>query len=683
MKADKVRKSANSKSVEHSISPYQEWVFRLLLLLVFLLPIILNPFGYNMFAATRAAFLYVLATIMLGLVLLESLKKGRLTVRKSRLDLLIAAFAILMVISTLNSVHLRTSLFGRIWRYEGLLTWLCYFAVFFAVIYSVRTRKQQVPLLYAVTFSASMISAYAIFQHFRIDLISWAPDQDLTRSISTLGGPTYLGAYLALVLPLALALSVARDCPKNLRIMGCISVVLMTPALLFTFARSAWLAFLVSLLFLLAINLTFILRKKYLALVLVGLLLVSFLVLSSGKLSPYVQRAKSSFNLTRGSSGGIRLLAWRQAIQMIKDKPLLGWGPETFGLIFPRYITVEWEQTVRRDFPTDKAHNDLLQVASTTGLASLLPYVLIFAFFFWDSLRSIKHISDTFQKNLLRGLCAGVLGYLVQLQFNFSVVDITPIFWVFVGMATSISSVALNTGERNLSLSLKISSPARMKFGLAVLTTSVLAVSALALRPILADTHLRHGLEAFQRNGADAAVAELSAAHSLDTKEPYYLQTLGQTYTRLLRTTQDRFYFTRAISTLERAREASPLDGYTYLYLGDAYLAGAEVLKNPAFFARAASNYRRVLALDPNFAQAHLSLGIAYAQMDMTEKAISEWKAVPNLYPAADSAYFNLGIAYEEMGKSAEALENFQKVLELNPSNQMASEAINRLQRRN
>ncbi len=457
----------------------------------------------------------------------------------------------------------------------------------------------------------------------------------------------------------------------------------MILALLFTFARSAWLAFLVSLLFLFMLNFMVIIRKKYLVTLLIVALLVGFLLLSTGKLNPYIERARSSFNMTRGSSGGIRLLAWKQTAEMIKDRPLLGWGPETYSLIFPRYITVEWEQTVRRDFPTDKAHNDLLHIAATMGLLVVIPYVLIFILFFWESLKSIRWINDPGQKNLLKGFSAGIIAYLVQLQFNFNVVDITPIFWGLMGMSVSISLVSLNRKDRVVPLPFRITRPIGSKIALATLFLAVFVLSILAVRPVVADTYFRKGLEALQTGNPEAAVSALSKASFYDAKEPYYAQRLGQIYTKLFTSTGDKSYFFKAVEVLCQAQRINSLNEYTYLYLGDAYLAGAEALKQEDLLDLAAANYRKVLASDPNFAQAHLSLGITYAQMNMTEKAINEWKTVPNLYPAADAAYYNLGVAYEQMGNIAEARNNFSKAVEINPSCLAAREAINRLQRHN
>jgi O-antigen ligase/TolA-binding protein len=652
----------------------------ILILLAFLLPIILNPAGYNMFASTRAAFLYISASIILALILIESLKKGQFKIIRSPLDLIITIFAVTIIASTLNSVHLRTSIFGQIWRYEGLLAWLSYFVIFFAVIYAIKNRQQQIRLLYGVISSACIISIYGIFQHFGFDFISWASDQDLTRITSTLGGPTYLGAYLVLILPLTLMLASTKESPSHLRIISIISAILMIIALLFTFARGAWLALLVSLVFLFLINFTTVMRSKLAISLIVGILLASSLLFATGQLSPYTERAKSAFNLAKWGSGGIRLVAWQQTVEMIKDRPLLGWGPETYSLIFPRYITMEWEQTVRRDFPTDKAHNDLLQIASTMGLASLVPYILIFILFFWNSLRSIKYISDPFQKNLLKGLFAGVLAYLVQLQFNFSVIDITPIFWIFIGLAISISSVALNKTERVISLPFKLTSPDSLKYAYAVLLLIIFGISILSIRPIIADTYFRQGLEALQSGNPETSVAKLSGARDFDSKEIYYSQESGKVYIKLLNATKDKTYFSKAIETFDEAQRINPLNEYTYLYLGDAYLAGAEILKEPDLLKLAATNYKKVLVNDPYFAQAHLSLGIAYAQMKMTKKAIEEWKTVPNLYPDSDSAYYNLGTAYEQMGKTAEALKSYKKVLEINSSNQLAKEGVNRLQ---
>ena len=46
--------------------------------------------------------------------------------------------------------------------------------------------------------------------------------------------------------------------------------------------------------------------------------------------------------------GGARLLLWRDSLRMAAEQPLVGFGPETFGLEFPRYQLVALSASIPR-----------------------------------------------------------------------------------------------------------------------------------------------------------------------------------------------------------------------------------------------------------------------------------------------------------------------------------------------
>lgn len=665
-----------------STNRYRQFAMVLLALLVGALPVVFNPFGYNMFAATRSMLLHGIALSLCLIILLDLFENGQLQIRKTASDPAVMIFAIIAAISTVFSIHPPTSIRGVIWRYEGLQTWISYVVVYFAAKYAIRGEREQVPILYAAMGSALAISSYAILQHYRIDVIPWAQDQDLSRSISTLGGPTYLGAYLVLMLPLGLSLIFAPRFPRQLRALSAASSLLILLALMFTFARSAWLAVLIAVLFLVILNVRAIFSKKYAAILLIMILLTSASFIAFGKSSPYVERAKSAFNLTKHSSGGIRLYLWRHTLDIIKARPVFGWGLETFSLVFPRYIDIEWEQTVRRDFPTDRVHNDLLQMAASIGVPGMIAYAMIFLLFFIAGFMALRKIQDISQSRLLSGLMSGVLAYIVQMQFNFSIIDVTPIFWIFLGAGACIQAESVSLKNFNLHPLFRVDSSLKRQTTRAGMLIILAIVLLQSVKPVLADIHYRKGQEAMTAGDISMAESELTRAVRRDPSEVYYLQELGKAETRIMSATGDEQALERAISALEQASKINPLNEYTYQFLGEAYLSGAEVLGDQSLLDEAEANFRKVIDNDPNFAKVHLSLGIVYANMGKLEQAIFEWKIVPNLYPESDSAFYNIGQAYEKLGKLPEALENYEKALSVNPDNRAAQEAVERMRKR-
>src|SRR5207302_885757 len=66
-------------------------------------------------------------------------------------------------------------------------------------------------------------------------------------------------------------------------------------------------------------------------------------------------------------TGAARLHVWRDTLGLVAARPLFGWGPDTFGLVFGRFVTGDWEPGVT----FDRAHNLVLDLWAAQGLVGL------------------------------------------------------------------------------------------------------------------------------------------------------------------------------------------------------------------------------------------------------------------------------------------------------------------------
>lgn len=130
----------------------------------------------------------------------------------------------------------------------------------------------------------------------------------------------------------------------------------------------------------------------------------------------------------------VRLYAWRDTIPMILDRPLLGHGPDNFGKPFDSYMSEELRAASTTDSgvfqPLDKAHNDFLQVAATTGLLGLAAYLWILIAYFRGAYRRGGWP--------LIALSGGMLAYLLQLQAAFPNLDTNVAFWGVLGASVAV-----------------------------------------------------------------------------------------------------------------------------------------------------------------------------------------------------------------------------------------------------
>ena len=78
-----------------------------------------------------------------------------------------------------------------------------------------------------------------------------------------------------------------------------------------------------------------------------------------------------------------RLISWRAALKDFPNHPLLGTGFGNYAIIFDKYFDPKFYNYTRGETYFDRAHNNLIDITSTTGLLGGLAYLSIFAFAFF------------------------------------------------------------------------------------------------------------------------------------------------------------------------------------------------------------------------------------------------------------------------------------------------------------
>lgn len=131
-------------------------------------------------------------------------------------------------------------------------------------------------------------------------------------------------------------------------------------------------------------------------------------------------RAKDSF-------GSERIGIWRMTLDMSKDSLLFGTGPDTFVFAMRDYMA-RTSQRLRQSF--DNPHNILLAILSGSGIPALALFVLLIAGTVFCALRTWRRDRRSFALPLM----LGVMGFLIQGMFTFSVCLVSPMFWCVLGM---------------------------------------------------------------------------------------------------------------------------------------------------------------------------------------------------------------------------------------------------------
>ncbi|AHF08085.1 O-antigen ligase family protein [Desulfitobacterium metallireducens] len=140
--------------------------------------------------------------------------------------------------------------------------------------------------------------------------------------------------------------------------------------------------------------------------------------------------------------GSSRGYIWSRSIPLLKDTLFIGHGPDTFAIYFPQYDFKGKMYAYSNDMwqIVDKPHNLYLQMAINTGVLSLISFLVLIAMYTTTSVKAyFRRRSNVFITILGFGIFFGIYGYLVTGFFNDSVVSVSPVFWILLGLGISIN----------------------------------------------------------------------------------------------------------------------------------------------------------------------------------------------------------------------------------------------------
>jgi len=318
---------------------------------------------------------------------------------------------------------------------------LKFIAIYFMLVETINSKKRLQGVLIAIIASAVLITTDAAVQYFRgVDFIRGYAWARLTASFISANG---FAAWLIIIIPLFFGvLAVDKIISKKLKILLAAVTLILMICLVLTYARGAWLGFLIGFLLVtwyIVKHSTFKTRMLYLA----GStsLLVIFLFLSQpikakftaiGRIDFKVgqtvnQRIKSTVKLGEGSVF-FRIKVWKEALRIIRDFPLTGSGLNTYSIVARNYKSVEGGGI----YP----HNSYLQMAAETGLVGLFAFLWVLFKFFQTGFKNLNQ-----KKNLLvLGLLAGILAFLVHAFFDVHLysLQLVVLFWFMLGLSVAI-----------------------------------------------------------------------------------------------------------------------------------------------------------------------------------------------------------------------------------------------------
>jgi len=288
----------------------------------------------------------------------------------------LAAFLIALFISSIFGVDFNLSFWGDIERMLGLFHVAHFFLFYLIVITVFRDGRDWRNLFIASVIAGTAICLYALFG----------------PAMSTIGNTAYVSGYAIFNLYFALILFFRRrDEEKSRHQDWLISALYLAAAFIMflvlsvTNTRGAYVGLGVSFLLFFILSAAYSQSKKIkkysliAAVSAVALIVLIFLFPQNSliKNMPILRTAAqiSSKQVTFQT----RLISWKAALKDFPSHILLGTGYGNFAVTFDKYFDPMFYSYTSSETYFDRAHNNLVDIASTAGLLGLLAYFSILA----------------------------------------------------------------------------------------------------------------------------------------------------------------------------------------------------------------------------------------------------------------------------------------------------------------
>lgn len=697
-------------------------------------PLAMFPTTFELFEFNKMWLTFAVALFIAFLWGAKMILEGRILIRRTPLDIPIALFLLSQIISTIFSLDPHVSFWGYYSRFNGgLLSIATYIFLYYAFatnliggagISANPGRKISYKLLIVGLVSGLAVTLWGLPSHFgydptcfvfrgTLDVSCWTEAfQPRVRIFSTLGQPNWLGTFLAILIPIAIAAAVVNLKQKTkalkLPIFFLVLSMLFYVALLWSRSQSSFLGlalgmvlFLALLLFLEkkegAFSIKALVKQKYLRLVFILITLFALTTFFIGtplpslnkyftfngiatiiqtkpksetpKIQPKTDTAakpQESFsanpNIEIGGteSSKIRLIVWTGALELFKRHPIFGTGVETYAYAYYKVKPLAHNLTSEWDYLYNKAHNEYLNYLATTGAFGLAAHLLIIVFFFYYGLKHVLKQKNQAYLPLSLAILGSFVAIIVSNFFGFSVVVVNlyffllPIFFFDLSDFEILKSEMRILGNRENSQGEKIS-PVKMG-AIVVIGLVALYYEFYLLNFWNADRKYALGYNLNKAAEFVQAYPHLTEAVKMMPGEDLYRDELSINLATLAILLNQQ---NQASQAAEFAMQAKNLSDETVrkhpnnivFYKTRTRVAFALSQIDPSYIDLAIEAIKHARELAPTDAKIAYNMGLFYNQKGDNENTIKYLKEATRLKPNYIDAYYALALFYSQLAK--------------------------------
>ena len=657
----KMNKILNKNIINIEKNRKYSWKELLTICFIFTISLFVNKNIID-FRIDQIMLLKLFIVMAITLYMLESIAAGMITWYKSRVNIPILFFILVMTLSLINSDYFRISL-------NDYVTFLFYFILYFFIRNNMPDKIELKSFIKIFFLTSFIVSIYTLIQYYGYDPYL----KGVAGLSSTIGQKNWVSNYLAMIFPVLFSYFLLEKLKKN-KIIYFIILSIVYANLVICQSRGIWIS--ISLTAILAIYIIFkfnLLKafkenKRWLVLLLITFMIITVIYSTDNPLNKsaitVTERAISTFDM-QGSSLNARLLMWRTTLEMIKERPLFGSGIGTFRMNYLNYqaqYLIKNPKYLQYYIKAGEAHNEYLQMWAELGIIGLGLFLFIFYFIYHIIFNFYGKNKNGEDRLIILGLIAGITCFMIHSLFTFAlhVPVLGAIFFTIVGLTIAYAE-NYNISKNNISskiikkINLSINPKIKVVFLILMLIVMVLLIDVLVIKPYIAEVYYIKGIVSNEKGNYIDAAANFEYATQLDPYNGRILHASGTVYFNLMMND-------KAEEIMQRAKKYI-VDVNTYDNLGLLYLR----LKK---YIRAEEEFKQAIYLNPKLTKSYYNLGNLYFMQERYDDAIEQWNKILEIEPNFTNKHIvlnNLGIVYNKKEMPDKAMEYFIQALELVP----------------
>lgn len=643
--------------------------------LTLLTPLVVVPQSFFPFGFWRVLLIRIFTEIILVFYIFLLCLDKKYWPKKNWLNICVGSFFLILIISTIFSINPYHSFWSNQERMEGLLTML-HFGVLFFVLAGVWHEKKDWLWIFKVTVSVSFIcSFYAFLQKLNVPW-HWVYLGSAARLSGTIGNPAFLASYL--IFNIFLGFILWRELKTKIRYFYLLISLFDLLVLYWTATRGA----LVGILTAIVLGAGFIIfspiRKQWrllvIGLVIAGLLLGFVLYYFRGSAWPVKIFGLGVYRLTHTSLRGSpdvqsRLLSWQTAWSAWQDKPIIGWGPESYLTAFNYYFSQKFLQFSAGAW-FDRPHNKILEVGVTSGWLGVIVYLGIFVL-------ALVALMRWWLKTKRRDwvpvfLILALVAYFIQNLFIFD----TPASYLlfFVVLAFLLTGFNLNQSIKKDNFVRQVYSAdyqkvqfsKKQKFGLSFLIVFILWLTFKAnIKPATANYHLNLAFTGQRRQTTLDDYKIAMFRHSFvqaEARVEFSRDVIG-TFNKVKQMKQPtaslKPLLVLAAEQMEQNLKLYPENPAYCLYLAQIYKIQGFNIQDAALkkelLKKSENLILKAKKMSPYHPEIYYELGALYISQENYPKAIAVYQELTDIAPRLEEAWWRLAVALDLSGQPAPA----------------------------